>query len=147
MVEKKSDKELVFSGVQPTGNLHLGNYLGAIKNWVELQKEKPCIFCIVDLHAITEQTNTDFAKDFFKSLTNLATSEPSLSFHIRGLSAAYLLGKSAGQSISDIFKLLSSSGKTKISETYFDLKYLKHTTRHNLLTAANKHKIQIHQTF
>ncbi len=37
MVEKKLDKGLVFSGVQPTGNLHLGNYLGAIKNWVNLQ--------------------------------------------------------------------------------------------------------------
>jgi tryptophanyl-tRNA synthetase len=43
----------IFSGVQPTGNLHLGNYLGAIKNWVSLQKEFECIFCIVDLHAIT----------------------------------------------------------------------------------------------
>ena len=49
--------ELVFSGVQPTGNLHLGNYLGAIKNWVELQKKKNCIFCIVDLHAITVAEN------------------------------------------------------------------------------------------
>jgi tryptophanyl-tRNA synthetase len=45
----------IFSGVQPTGNLHLGNYLGAIKNFVELnnQKENECIFCVVDLHAIT----------------------------------------------------------------------------------------------
>jgi len=43
----------IFSGVQPTGNLHLGNYLGAIKNWVSLQKDYECIFCIVDLHAIT----------------------------------------------------------------------------------------------
>ncbi|MGQ0662637.1 MAG: tryptophan--tRNA ligase [Pseudomonadota bacterium] len=43
----------IFSGVQPTGNLHLGNYLGAIGNWVGLQKEFECIFCIVDLHAIT----------------------------------------------------------------------------------------------
>ena len=43
----------VFSGVQPTGNLHLGNYLGAIKNWVELQKDHETIYCIVDLHAIT----------------------------------------------------------------------------------------------
>ena len=43
----------IFSGVQPTGNLHLGNYLGAIKNWVSLQKDFECIFCIVDLHAIT----------------------------------------------------------------------------------------------
>ena len=57
MVEKKLDKGLVFSGVQPTGNLHLGNYLGAIKNWVNLQKEKSCIFCIVDLHAITVAEN------------------------------------------------------------------------------------------
>jgi tryptophanyl-tRNA synthetase len=43
----------IFSGVQPTGNLHLGNYLGAIRNWVALQNEFECIFCIVDLHAIT----------------------------------------------------------------------------------------------
>ncbi|MBF0325353.1 tryptophan--tRNA ligase [Magnetospirillum moscoviense] len=43
----------IFSGVQPTGNLHLGNYLGAIRNWVRLQNEFECIFCMVDLHAIT----------------------------------------------------------------------------------------------
>jgi tryptophanyl-tRNA synthetase len=43
----------IFSGIQPTGNLHLGNYLGAIRNWVKLQKDYDCIFCIVDLHAIT----------------------------------------------------------------------------------------------
>ena len=46
-------KKLVFSGVQPTGNLHLGNYLGALKNFVLLQKEFQCIYCVVDLHAIT----------------------------------------------------------------------------------------------
>ncbi len=43
----------IFSGVQPTGNLHLGNYLGAIRNWVALQRDYDCIFCIVDLHALT----------------------------------------------------------------------------------------------
>src|SRR5580658_6863879 len=43
----------IFSGVQPTGNLHLGNYLGAIRNWVVLQADYQCIFCIVDLHALT----------------------------------------------------------------------------------------------
>ncbi|MHA1553831.1 MAG: tryptophan--tRNA ligase, partial [Alphaproteobacteria bacterium] len=43
----------VFSGVQPTGNLHLGNYLGAIVRFVELQKTHACIYCVVDLHAIT----------------------------------------------------------------------------------------------
>ena len=51
------ENELVFSGVQPTGNLHLGNYLGAIKNWVDFQNSKKCIFCIVDLHAITVSEN------------------------------------------------------------------------------------------
>jgi tryptophanyl-tRNA synthetase len=44
----------VFSGVQPTGNLHLGNYLGAIRNFVRLQDDFECIYCVVDLHAITQ---------------------------------------------------------------------------------------------
>ena len=48
-----SKKKLAFSGVQPTGNLHLGNYLGALKNFVSLQKDMECIYCVVDLHAIT----------------------------------------------------------------------------------------------
>ena len=48
-----SFKPLVFSGIQPTGNLHLGNYLGAIKKFVALQLEFDCIYCVVDLHAIT----------------------------------------------------------------------------------------------
>jgi len=43
----------IFSGIQPTGNLHLGNYLGAIRNWVDLQGDYECLYCIVDLHAIT----------------------------------------------------------------------------------------------
>lgn len=43
----------IFSGIQPTGNLHLGNYLGAIRNWVRLQESYECIYCVVDLHAIT----------------------------------------------------------------------------------------------
>lgn len=46
-------KKRVFSGVQPTGNLHIGNYLGAIRNFVRLQHDYDCIFCVVDLHAIT----------------------------------------------------------------------------------------------
>src|SRR5208283_865108 len=45
--------ERVFSGVQPTGNLHLGNYLGAIKRFVALQETRPCFYCVVDLHAMT----------------------------------------------------------------------------------------------
>lgn len=43
----------ILSGIQPTGNLHLGNYLGAIRNWVRLQDAYECLFCVVDLHAIT----------------------------------------------------------------------------------------------
>lgn len=43
----------IFSGIQPTGSLHLGNYLGAIRNWVRLQKDYDCLFCVVDMHAIT----------------------------------------------------------------------------------------------
>ena len=45
--------ERIFSGAQPTGNLHLGNYLGAIRNWVKLQSGYECIYCVVDMHAIT----------------------------------------------------------------------------------------------
>lgn len=45
--------ERVFSGVQPTGNLHLGNYLGAIKRFVEMNERRECIYCVVDMHAIT----------------------------------------------------------------------------------------------
>ncbi|RCL02298.1 MAG: tryptophanyl-tRNA synthetase [Candidatus Tokpelaia sp. JSC189] len=48
-----SFEPLVFSGVQPTGNLQLGNYLGAIKRWVELQNSYNCIYCVVDMHALT----------------------------------------------------------------------------------------------
>jgi tryptophanyl-tRNA synthetase len=46
-------KPRVFSGVQPSGDLHIGNYLGALKNWVRLQHDYECIYCIVDLHAVT----------------------------------------------------------------------------------------------
>ena len=46
-------KKIVFSGIQPTGNIHLGNYLGAVRNWVREQAENVNYFCIVDLHSIT----------------------------------------------------------------------------------------------
>src|SRR5213075_2463651 len=44
----------VFSGIQPSGELHIGNYLGAVQNWVTLQSQHDCLFCVVDLHAITQ---------------------------------------------------------------------------------------------
>tara|TARA_B100000886_G_scaffold313638_1_gene250405 strand:- start:1932 stop:2933 length:1002 start_codon:yes stop_codon:yes gene_type:complete len=56
-------KKLVFSGVQPTGNLHLGNYLGALKNFVTLQNKMECIYCVVDLHAITLFQDPKFLRE------------------------------------------------------------------------------------
>ena len=52
-------KARVLSGVQPTGNLHIGNYLGALKNWVKIQYDFESIFCIVDLHAVTVYQNPE----------------------------------------------------------------------------------------
>ena len=52
-MEFSKDKKTVFSGVQPSGNLTIGNYLGAIRNWVPLQEQYNSIFCIVNMHAIT----------------------------------------------------------------------------------------------
>ena len=52
-------KKRIFSGIQPTGETHIGNYLGAIKNWVQLQNEYDSIFCIVDLHALTNPEGTE----------------------------------------------------------------------------------------
>jgi tryptophanyl-tRNA synthetase len=46
--------ETVFSGIQPSGELHLGNYLGAVRTWVALQGQYRCFYCIVDYHAITQ---------------------------------------------------------------------------------------------
>lgn len=57
------NKKIIFSGIQPSGNLTLGNYLGALKNWVKLQNEYDCFFCVVDLHAITvKQIPADLRK-------------------------------------------------------------------------------------
>ncbi|QQS16153.1 MAG: tryptophan--tRNA ligase [Candidatus Moraniibacteriota bacterium] len=53
------EKQRIFSGIQPSGNLHIGNYLGAIKQWVELQEAYDAIFCVVDLHAITVPQNPE----------------------------------------------------------------------------------------
>ncbi len=47
------EKKIIFSGIQPSGNLTLGNYLGALKNWVKLQDDYHCYYCVVDMHAIT----------------------------------------------------------------------------------------------
>ncbi len=61
----------IFSGVQPTGNLHLGNYIGAIKNFVDLQnqEENECVYCVVDLHAITLKQDPKILKDNIRETT------------------------------------------------------------------------------
>ncbi|MDX1738607.1 MAG: tryptophan--tRNA ligase, partial [Alphaproteobacteria bacterium] len=64
-------KNRIFSGVQPTGNLHLGNYLGAIRNWVNMQADYECIFCVVDMHALT--VNPD-PNDLRNSIREVAAS-------------------------------------------------------------------------
>jgi tryptophanyl-tRNA synthetase len=69
-------RQLVLSGMQPTNTLHLGNYLGALKNWVKMQAEMPCLFCVVDMHAITAEAG--YAKP-----QELAAS-------IRAVAAAYI---------------------------------------------------------
>ncbi len=62
-----SHKPLVLSGMQPTNTLHLGNYLGALKNWVKIQHEMPCLYCVVDMHAITQDSGYAHADDLAKA--------------------------------------------------------------------------------
>jgi tryptophanyl-tRNA synthetase len=62
-------KERVFSGMQPTGSLHLGNYLGAMVNWIALQKSHECIYCVVDMHAITVWQDPDELKSAIRQAT------------------------------------------------------------------------------
>ncbi len=59
----------VFSGIQPTGNLHLGNYLGAIRNWVTMQDGHDCIYCVVDLHAITNRQDPATLRQGIREMT------------------------------------------------------------------------------
>ncbi|HWB45813.1 MAG TPA: tryptophan--tRNA ligase [Hyphomicrobiaceae bacterium] len=64
----KKPQPRVFSGMQPTGNLHLGNYLGAMVRWVEMQKTHECIYCVVDMHAITTWQDPHELKSAIRSV-------------------------------------------------------------------------------
>jgi len=73
MTDAPTHTPLVFSGMQPTNTLHLGNYLGALKNWVKIQDRMPCIYCVVDMHAVTqdvgqaeEQLEIDYTGEAFE---------------------------------------------------------------------------------
>ena len=61
----------IFSGIRPTGDIHLGNYLGAVKQWIELQEKEDCVFCVVDWHAITTPYEK---KNLQKQILDLAAS-------------------------------------------------------------------------
>jgi len=73
-----SHSQRVLSGMQPTHSLHLGNYLGALKNWVTLQDRMPCLFCVVDMHAITQDVGYGHAAE--------------LTSQTREVAAAYIAG-------------------------------------------------------
>ncbi len=62
--------ERVFSGIQPTGELHIGNYFGTVKNWIELQKRYYCLYCIVDYHAITADFNVGKIREYSLDLAS-----------------------------------------------------------------------------
>ena len=62
-MKAEGKKGRIFSGARPTGRQHLGNYLGAVKNWIELQDDYECIYCVVDLHALTSFVNTETLKE------------------------------------------------------------------------------------
>lgn len=66
------DKQIIFSGIQPSGKLTLGNYLGAVRNWNKLQDEYECYYCIVDMHAMTQlQVPKDFRRQTLEGLAML----------------------------------------------------------------------------
>src|ERR1051326_2820069 len=72
MSSQSPHPKLVLSGMQPTNTLHLGNYLGALKNWVRMQNEMPCLFCVVDMHALTQESGYGLAEDVFRATREVA---------------------------------------------------------------------------
>ena len=71
-----NDKKVLFSGMQATGNLTLGNYLGALKNWLTLSDEYECFYSVVDLHSITVRQNPAELRKSARNLLNLYCSRP-----------------------------------------------------------------------
>lgn len=67
----ENKKQTVFSGIQPSGNLHIGNYLGAITQWLDMQEKYQCIFCIVDYHAITVKQDPRVLNEKIKEVTKI----------------------------------------------------------------------------
>ena len=84
-VMNEARKKRIFSGIQPSGELTLGSYMGAIKNWVALQDEYECVYCIVDLHAITVRQNpADLRRRAMEQLAHtLQTQADALQYNVR----------------------------------------------------------------
>ncbi len=72
MTDTLKHPPLVLSGMQPTNTLHLGNYLGALKNWVRMQDQMPCLFCVVDMHAITAEAGYGKSEELARATREVA---------------------------------------------------------------------------
>lgn len=121
-------KKRLFSGIQPSGNLHLGNYLGAIKQWVDMQNEHEAIFCIVDLHAITvsqdpavlRQKTLEIAKIYLASGINPAKSTLFVQSHVSAhTELGWILNTLTKNG--DLTKMTQFKGKASFDEDVFEI--------------------------
>src|SRR3989338_1732065 len=123
---ENNTKPTVFSGVQPSGVLHIGNYLGALAQWVEMQNQSNCIFCVVDYHAITVKQKPkelsrrilDVVKIYLASGISASGGNPgkSVIFQQSDITAhtelAWILNCVAR--MSDLFRMTQFKDKTKV---------------------------------
>jgi tryptophanyl-tRNA synthetase len=114
-------KKIIFSGIQPSGNLHIGNYLGSIVQWLDMQKQYRCFFCVVDYHAITVKQNPETLKEKTKEITKIYLAggidpEKSIIFKQSDVSAhtelAWILNCAAAR-ISDLDKMTQFKDKAE----------------------------------
>ena len=119
MDNQNQKKPVVFSGIQPTGVMTLGNYLGALKNWVKLQDDYDCYYCIVDMHALTvRQDPVQFRKNILDAyalmlacgidpdrtatLTHQANGTYTLTLPVKQVSKMGVTGSLSGLTIGDV---------------------------------------------
>ncbi len=135
----------IFSGIQPSGALHLGNYLGAIKNWVELQNSYDSIFCVVDLHAITvpqkpdelRQKTLEVAKTYLAAGIDPQKSTIFVQSHVKEhTELAWIL--STITKMSELFRMTQFKDKAGFDTRAFE-KYLK---RHTVGLTAKSSALQ-----
>lgn len=121
-------KQRIFSGIQPSGDLHIGNYLGAIKQWVGLQDEYESIFCVVDMHAITvpqdpetlRKKTLEIAKIYLAAGIDPAKSSLFIQSHVpEHAELAWLLNTIAKNG--DLTKMTQFKGKTGFDEEAFEI--------------------------